>query len=92
MTFMLLRQNAAESRSVSGCGLCGAVSPGGARDHLLVGQPGTPSADVGLCPSCGDVLVHLTKAVRRRVLHEGRRGARHGTAHDPFVAPTHGRR
>ncbi len=61
MTFMLLRPNAAESRSVSGCGLCGAVSPVGARDHLLVGQPGTPSADMGLCPSCGDVLVHLTK-------------------------------
>jgi CheY-like chemotaxis protein len=60
MTFMLLRQNAAESCSVSGCGLCGALSPGGARDHLLVGQPGTPSADMGLCPSCGDVLVHLT--------------------------------
>jgi len=63
MTFMLLRQNAAEARSVGECGLCGALSPGGARDHLLVGQPGTPSADMGLCPRCGDVLVHLTKRV-----------------------------
>jgi CheY-like chemotaxis protein len=63
MTFMLLRQNAAEARSVGVCGLCAAVSPGGARDHLLVGQPGTASADMGLCPSCGDVLVHLTKRV-----------------------------
>ena len=58
MIFMMLRRHASEVRSLTQCGLCGErVS---ARDHLLVGPPGT-TAGVGLCARCGDALVNLTE-------------------------------
>jgi hypothetical protein len=58
MTFMVLRRDATEVRSLTWCDLFHThVSPS---DHLLVGQPGT-TGGVGLCQRCGDVLVSLTQ-------------------------------
>jgi hypothetical protein len=62
MTFMMLRRDASEVRSLTYCGLCrDKASP---RDHLLVGQPGS-TAGVGLCERCGDALISLTELFGR---------------------------
>jgi hypothetical protein len=66
MTFMLLRRDAPEVRSLTRCGLC---HVGGApRDHLLAGQPGLGGAGLGLCKACGDVLLNVTRAYGRELL------------------------
>jgi hypothetical protein len=61
MTFVLLRRDAAEVRSLTRCGLCN-VS-GTPRDHLLAGQPGMTRSELGLCRACGDALLALTRTL-----------------------------
>jgi hypothetical protein len=62
MTFMMLRRDAAEVRSLTRCGLCrDKASP---RDHLLVGQPGS-TAGMGICGRCGNALIGLTEMFGR---------------------------
>jgi hypothetical protein len=57
MPFVHLRRGAPEVQNAAvACSICGTHDADRVRDHLLVGTPGTPSHDGGVCESCGRVL------------------------------------
>jgi hypothetical protein len=56
MALLRLRRHAPEAQSVDTCGVCGARRPDQSKDHLLVGQPGTPSYNGAVCEACGTTI------------------------------------
>jgi hypothetical protein len=56
MTRVQLRRHAPEAETATTCTVCGTTAPARITDHILVGTPGTPSRDGGVCATCGQVL------------------------------------
>ena len=57
MPFVQLRRHAPELRQAgTACIICGNPDPAQVQDHLLVGTPGTPTYQAGVCAACGRVL------------------------------------
>jgi transcription initiation factor TFIIIB Brf1 subunit/transcription initiation factor TFIIB len=57
MPFVHLRRGAPEVQNAAvGCSICGPHAANRVHDHLLIGTPGTPSHDGGVCETCGRVL------------------------------------
>jgi hypothetical protein len=57
MLFVQLRRHAPELRQAgTACTICGNPDPRQVQDHLLVGTPGTPTYQAGVCAACGRVL------------------------------------
>jgi hypothetical protein len=56
MTVVRLQRHAPEAQNSRQCAVCGTLAPGRVTDHVVVGTPGTPTHDEGVCEACGAVL------------------------------------
>jgi hypothetical protein len=56
MTVVRLQRHAPEADSAQVCAVCGTTDGRRVTDHVLVGPPGTPTHDEGVCERCGAVL------------------------------------
>lgn len=56
MTLMKLRRHAPEAQPATECCVCGTNDMAQVQNHVLVGTPGVPLTDGGVCEQCGRVL------------------------------------
>jgi hypothetical protein len=56
MVLVKVRRSAPEMKPVAECLVCGVKDSEHVCDHLLVGTPGAPEQDGGVCDACSNVL------------------------------------
>ena len=56
MTLVRLQRHAPEASAATRCAVCETTDADRVTDHVLVGTPGVPQHDEGMCETCGAVL------------------------------------
>jgi hypothetical protein len=56
VTVVKLQRHAPEASAATRCAVCDTTDAARVTDHVMVGTPGVPEHDEGMCEACGAVL------------------------------------
>jgi hypothetical protein len=92
MTLIRLQRHAPEASAATRCEVCGTTDARRVTDHVLVGTPGTPQLDEGMCEACGAVLDQVVHRYGRDLTMQIEEGQREASEREITVSGAQPRR